>query len=70
MARINEPDIAGAGGAAAAPANVAALELALRSGAADAAKPDSLLIRVTRAIAAGEELLLAYGDTYDRSGYS
>ncbi len=65
LARINEPD---AGGAR---ANVAAVELPLPDGAArgDAAKPDSLLIGVTRPVAAGEELLLSYGDTYDRSGY-
>lgn len=50
---------------------MAAVELPLPEGAAggDAAKPDSLLIGVTRAVAAGEELLLSYGDTYDRSGY-
>jgi hypothetical protein len=51
---------------------VAALELPLPAGASrngDEAKPDSLLIGVTRAVAAGEELLISYGDTYDRSGY-
>ena len=71
LARINEPDAAVPGGLPAARANVAALELPLPPGAGggDAAKPDSLLIGVTRAVAAGEELLISYGDTYDRSGY-
>ena len=71
LARINEPDAAGAGGAPPARANVAALELPLPAGAGggDDAKPDSLLIGVTRAVAAGEEILISYGDTYDRSGY-
>jgi hypothetical protein len=67
LARINEPSAGVAGRA-----NVAALELPLPAGAArqgDEAKPDSLLIGVTRAVAAGEEILISYGDTYDRSGY-
>ena len=60
MARINEPR-AGDGGVATPRANVAALEPLQHA--------DALLIGVTRPVAAGEELLLSYGDNYDRSSY-
>ena len=67
LARINEPSAGAPGGAQAAAGgarqrpNVAATEAV-----ADA---DSLMIGVVRPVAAGEELLLSYGENYDRSGY-
>ncbi len=61
MARINEPAAFSAGGRA----NVAPVELE------DAAPyADSLLIGVVAPIAVGEELLMRYGDVYDRSSYA
>ena len=62
LARINEPG-AGSG----ARANVTALEA--NDAEAAALGADCLLIGVTRRVAAGEELLLSYGDNYDRSDY-
>ena len=61
LARINEPG-AGSG----ARPNVTALEV---NDDAAALGADCLLIGVTRRVAAGEELLLSYGDNYDRSDY-
>jgi hypothetical protein len=58
LARINEPS------AAAQRANVAAVE------SPQPGFENCLFVGVTRPVAAGEELLLSYGDNYDRSGYA
>jgi hypothetical protein len=60
LSRINEPPPFSEGGRA----NVAAVE---QEGGEPLA--DSLLIGVVAPIMAGEELLLRYGASYDRSGY-
>lgn len=57
LARLNEPE-------GAAPANVVALE------SLEHADGSSLMFWVTRSVAAGEELLLRYGDNYDRSSWT
>jgi hypothetical protein len=67
LARVNEP-------CRSPPqrANVTALEAAPTPRGANVngdGYTDSLLFVVTRPVEAGEELLISYGENYDRSGY-